>query len=151
MTSDAETQEAQFEYDRDAVGVDVDLGEFTLSPEQVKKYCEAMGETNPLFASGEVAPPGILSSVSFGRSGLDAKVQFGNTTFMAGSRMEFFAPIKANETLHVRSKIKEVFGKTGRSGTMVFVVRRTEFVDTGGGVVAAIEQSQVHREVEAAS
>jgi hydroxyacyl-ACP dehydratase HTD2-like protein with hotdog domain len=70
---------------------------------------------------------------------------------MAGSRMEFFAPIEANKTLHVRTRIKEVFGKTGRSGTMVFVVRRTEFVGDGGDVIAAIEQSQVHREVEASS
>jgi hypothetical protein len=149
MTSDVETQDAQFDYDKSVVGVNVDLGEFRLSPEQVMKYCEAMGESNPLFATGEIAPPGILSSVSFPGSGLDAKVKFGNATFMAGSRMEFFAPIKANETLHVRTKVKEVYGKTGRSGTMVFVVRRTEFVGDSGDVVAAIEQSQVHREVEA--
>ena len=77
-------------------------------------------------------------------------MQFGNTTFMAGSRMEFFSPIRANETLHAKTRVKEVFGKTGRSGTMVFVVRRTEFSTNEDQVIAAIEQSTVHREVEQA-
>jgi hypothetical protein len=147
MTSETETGEAQFEYDRSVVGVDVDLGTFAVTPDQIKTYCEAMGEANPQFASGEIAPPGILGSVSFGRGGLDPQVKFGNTTFMAGSRMDFLQPIRAGVTLQAKTRVKEVFGKTGRSGTMVFVVRRTEYTDASdGSLVAAMEQSTVHRE-----
>ena len=83
MTS--ESTDVQFEYDKSVVGVDVELGSFEITPEQVKAYCEALEETNPLYADGTLAPPGIFSSVSFGRGqGLDAKVQFGNASFMAG-------------------------------------------------------------------
>ena len=148
MTS--ENGDLQFEYDRSVVGVEVEVGEFSISPDQIRAYCETMSESNPQYASGEVAPPGLLSAVSFGGAGntLDPKVQFGNTTFMAGSRMEFYEPIRANTPLKVTTKIKEVYGKTGRSGTMVFVVRRTEFKDGSGAAVAALEQSIVHRETE---
>lgn len=153
MTSETETtQDAQFDYDRSVVGVDVELGEFTLTPEQIKQYCEVMGESNPRFTSGEYAPPGILNSVSFGQGGLDPKVKFGNTSFMAGTRIEFSQPIRANQALKASTRVKEVYGKTGRSGTMVFVVRRTEFrAAADGSLVAASEASTVMRETEAAS
>lgn len=151
MTTEA-TQEAQFDYDRSAVGVQVQLGEFTISPEQVKKYCATIGESNPKYADGQVAPPGMLSSVSFGASGaLDPKVKFGNTTFMAGSRMEFKQELRAGKPIKAQTSVKEVYGKTGRTGTMVFVVRRTEFIDAASGdLIGAMEQSTVHRETEAA-
>ncbi len=147
MTS--ESTEVQFEYDKSVVGVDVELGSFEITPEQVKAYCQALDDTNPLYADGALAPPGIFSSVSFGRGqALDAKVQFGNTTFMAGNRMEFHQPVRSGRTYHAKTQVKEVYSKTGRSGTMVFVVRRTEFTDEEGNLVAASEQSQVHREVQ---
>jgi MaoC dehydratase-like protein len=152
MTTEA-TQEAQFEYDRSVVGVQVQLGEFTISPEQVKKYCETIGESNPKFAAGTIAPPGMLGSVSFGGGGaLDPKVKFGNTTFMAGSRMEFNQPLLVGRPIKAQTSVKEVYGKTGRTGTMVFVVRRTEFLDAASGaLLGAMEGSTVHRETEARS
>ncbi len=146
------TQEAQFEYDRSVVGVQVQLGEFTISEAQVQKYCETIGEANPKFRGGQFAPPGMLSSVTFGGGqALDPKVQFGNTTFMAGSRMEFKEPLLVGHPIKAQTTVKEVYGKTGRTGTMVFVVRRTEFLDAASGnLIGAMEQSTVHRETEAA-
>ncbi len=146
-----ESQEAQFEYDRSVVGVQVPLGEFTISQEQVQKYCDTLGESNPKFREGGFAPPGMLSSVSFGGGqALDPKVKFGNTTFMAGSRMEFKQSLVVGKPIKAQTSVKEVYGKTGRTGTMVFVVRRTEFLDAASGdLLGAMEQSTVHRETEA--
>ena len=151
MTTES-TQEAQFEYDRSVVGVQVQLGEFTISQEQVEKYCDTLGEANPKFRAGGFAPPGMLSSVTFGGGqALDPKVKFGNTTFMAGSRMEFNQPLIVGKPIKAQTSVKEVYGKTGRTGTMVFVVRRTEFLDAASGdLLGAMEQSTVHRETEAA-
>ena len=151
MTSEA-TSEAEFDYDRSVVGVQVPLGEFTISADQIRKYCETMGEGNPKYTSGELAPPGMLSSVTFrGGETLDPKVKFGNTTFMAGSRLEFSKELRAGKPIKAQTSVKEVYGKTGRTGTMVFVVRRTEFLDAASGdLLGAMEQSSVHRETEAA-
>ena len=49
MTS--ETGDLQFEYDRSVVGVEVEVGEFSISPEQIRAYCETMSEGNPQYAS----------------------------------------------------------------------------------------------------
>lgn len=150
MTTDG-TQDAQFEYDKSVVGVQVQLGEFTITSDQVLKYCATMGEQNPQFTSGKTAPPGMLSSVSFGGGqALDPKVKFGNTSFMAGSRMEFKQPLEVGKPIKAQTSVKEVYGKTGRTGTMVFIVRRTEFLDAASGsLLGAMEQSTVLRETEA--
>ncbi len=159
MTSDAGAAGAQpeFEYDESVIGVDTEVGSVQVTSEQIAAYCQSVGETNPLYTDEEaaaagpygglVAPPGMLSALPFGFGGLDPKVKFGNTTFMAGTRLELDAPIRPGDTVTAAAQVKEIFPKTGRSGTMLFVVRRTTYTNQDGERVAAMEQSQVHREV----
>lgn len=148
MTSEAE---ATFEYDKSVIGVDVELGSVEVTAEMIADYCRALDDSNPLFTDGEIiAPPGLMSALSFGQGGLDPKVQFGNTTFMAGTRLESYAAVKPGDTITAKTSVKEVFAKTGRSGTMVFVVRRTDFTNQDDVAVAATEASMVHREVTSA-
>ena len=54
MTSDSEGGDLQFEYDRSVVGVEVALGEFTISPEQIRAYCETMSEAIVKLRSDQV-------------------------------------------------------------------------------------------------
>lgn len=159
VTSEAGAAGAEpgFEYDRSVIGVDTELGSVQVTREQIAAYCQSVGETNPLYTDEEVAtagpygglvaPPGMLSALPFGFGGPDPKVKFGNTVFMAGTRLELDAPIRPGDTVTATTQVKEVFQKTGRSGTMVFVVRRTTYTNQDGERVAAMEQSQVHREV----
>ena len=151
------SSEVQFEYDQSVIGVDVELGSLEVTAEMIAAYCEALGDTNPLHTDAEaaaagpyggiVAPPGLLSALSFGRGGLDPKVKFGNTEFFAGSRLEIFEPIRPGDAITATTRVKEVYPKTGRSGTMVFVVSRTTYTNQHGQQVAVTEQSQVRREV----
>ena len=102
--------EVQFEYDESVIGVDVELSSLDVTAEMIADYCEALGETNPLYMDAEaaaagphggiIAPPGLLSALSFGGGGLDPKVKFGNTTFFAGSRLEIFEPIRSGRRHH---------------------------------------------------
>ena len=156
MTSEAGS-ELQLEYDQSVIGVDVELGSIEVTRELIANYCDAIGETNPLYTDEQAAaegphgaitaPPGLLSALPFRGGGLDPKVKFGNTQFFAGSRLECFAPVAAGDTISATTQVKEVYPKTGRSGTMVFIVRRTTFTNQDGVAVAATEQSQVHRQV----
>lgn len=156
MTS--ETSEVQVDYDRSVIGVEVELGSVEVTREMVARYCDAVNETNPLYTDeaaakagpygGLIAPTGLFSALQFGGAGgPDPKVKFGTTSFHAGSKLESFEPLRVGDTITARTQVKEVYPKTGRTGTMVFVVRRTDYVNQHGRVVAAIEQSQVHREV----
>ena len=160
MASEAEPS---FDYDRSVLGVEVETGSITVTPKLIADYCAAVNETNPLYTDEEAAkagpyggitaPPAMLASVSFGRGGgpggggLDPKVRFGNTVMFAGSELETFAPIHVGDTITARVQVKDVFPKTGRSGTMLFVVHRTVYVNQDGVQVVASERSTVYREV----
>ena len=149
------TSEPVFEYDASVVGTEIEVGTAEITAERIAAYCAAVGETNPLYTDaaaaaagpngGLVAPPAILQTFGMG-GGPDPKVKFGNTAFHSGTRFEVYAPIRPGDTISVRAGVKEVYAKTGRTGTMVFAVRTQRFVNQAGATVALTEQSMVHRQ-----
>ena len=143
------------EYDRSVVGKEIPVGRFEVTREAIASYCEALEETNPLYTDEEfaargpyrglIAPPGILQTARMGQPP-DPKVQFGNQAFMAGSRQEYFRPIRPGDVIEGYAQVREVYEKTGRSGRMVFIVRRTRYVNQHGEDVAAMDHSMVMRD-----
>jgi acyl dehydratase len=150
----AETAEAKF--DPSVIGVEEEIGSFDITLEQIQAYCAAVGETNPLYLDEEIAkagpyggiiaPPGIVHSISMG-NGPDAKIRFGTTSFHAGEKMEMIAPMYPGDHITAKIHVKELFEKTGRTGGMLFEVRRTIFTNQNGQEVVAAEKSFVRREV----
>lgn len=150
------SDEMQIEYDRDVIGKEVEVGDMTITREMIDKYAQAVGETNPLYTDdaaakngpyGEVvAPIGLLQTMHHG-FGPDAKVTFGTTSFHAGQKMEFFGPVHVGDTITASAQVKEVYGKTGRSGMMVFTVSLITYRKQGGDMVATMEHSFVRRDI----
>jgi acyl dehydratase len=145
------------DYDRDIIGVEFDVGEAEITRERIRRYCAAVGETNPLYlddakaAAGPygtiIAPPSLLAALLM-EPRPDPDIRFGNASFAAGTRFEFFQPICAGDTIRVSALVKEVYAKTGRSGTMVFAVFQSTYRNQHGVEVAFEEFSRVFREVE---
>lgn len=147
------------EYDRSVIGKEIHVGRLEVTSEAIAAFAEAIQETNPLYTDerwateegpygGIIAPPTILQTAQL-KPPPDAKVKFGNNGFMAGARHEYFMPIRPGDVLDAYAQVKEVYDKTGRSGRMVFVVRRTRFVNQHGEDVAATEFSHVMRQTKA--
>jgi acyl dehydratase len=147
------------EMDETAIGQEVHVGSLAVTLDSIADYCEALEETNPLYTDaawaesegpygGIVAPPGILNTARL-RPGPDPQVRFGDQSFLAGSRLETFVPIRPGDTIDAYTQVKEVYEKTGRSGRMVFVVRRTRYANQAGDDVAATENSVVMRQTKA--
>lgn len=146
------------EYDRSVIGLEVPVGRFEVTREAIASYCEALGETNPLYTDetyaaqgpyrGLIAPPGILQTAQM-QEPPDPHVRFGNQQFMAGMRQEYFRPIRPGDVIEGFAQVKEIFEKTGRSGRMVFVVRRTRFANQHGEDIAVQEHSVVLRDTKA--
>lgn len=144
-------------YDASVIGVEVDVGRREITAEHILAYCTAVGDTNPLYtdpaaaAAGPygaiVAPPAMVTAAAT-EPGLDPKVTFGNTTFNGGQHCEFRALVLAGDVISARSAVHEIYEKTGRTGRMLFVVRRTTYTNQRGETVAVIDSSTVHREVE---
>ncbi len=149
---------SELEYDQSVLGVEVELGQFEVTKEQIFEFCSAIGETNPLYideaaaASGPnggiIAPPSFYVTGTRGGRGLDPKVTFGNTSFNAAQHCEFHQPMRPGDVISVTGSVHEVYEKTGRSGRMLFVVRRTTLKNQRGQLVAVIDSSTVHRQVE---
>ncbi len=147
--------EIEYQYDHSLYGVEHHSGPFHVTNEIISAYAHSVGEDNPIFTnpdaaraagySDQVAPP-ILCAL-FERGELpDINLQFGSLQFHGGQRVEPRAAIVAGDTLNASSHLKDVYAKTGRSGTSVHVVWETTFRNQRGVVVADVQRSQVVRE-----
>lgn len=144
------------DFDRSVLGVEVEVGSQEVTAEQIIAYAKALVETNPLHLDEEaakagpygavIAPPLFYNILQVG-PGPDPKVNFGTTGFDAGQHVEFFEPIKAGETIHAKAKVHDVYAKTGRTGTMVFAVRRTTFTNQDGELKVILDRINVRRDI----
>jgi acyl dehydratase len=126
-----------------------------VSAEDVRKFCAAIGETNPLYTDEAaatqgphgtiVAPPSYAVTFRNGRHFFTHVPRFGSTGFDAGKDVEFRAPIRPGDKVTLSSHVKEIYEKTGRSGSMVFVVVRSTVQNQNGEVVAHIDHRFMNR------
>jgi acyl dehydratase len=153
MTENAE----KLQYDESVVGVEVEVGKVEITKDMIAAYCEAVGETNPLYLDevaakagphGTIIAPPCFFTVFRLNQGLDPKVVFGNRSFAAGQHCEFLAPIRAGDTITAKTKVHQVYEKTGRSGRMAFMVRRTTYTNQESTDLAVVDAVMVYRNVE---
>jgi acyl dehydratase len=144
------------EYDLAIIGRVFDVTDSVpVSADDIRKYCEAIGETNPLFideAAAKQGPHGRLSAppsfaVTFrtGRDFWQHIPRFGRSGFDAGKDVEFMRPIFPEDKITLSSHVKEIYEKTGRSGSMVFVIIRSTLNNQFGETVAHIDHRFMHR------
>ena len=142
-------------YDRSFLDVEHPMGTFHVTKEMIVGFARITGETDPLFIDEEradgsehgglIAPPTFCNLFTSGRSLPDIKLEFGDTAFFAGQAIEYLGDVRPGNTLEARTKLKEVYAKTGRSGKMVFEVWETRFTNQKGDGVSLVRESFVHR------
>ncbi|MBI4336571.1 MAG: MaoC family dehydratase N-terminal domain-containing protein [Chloroflexi bacterium] len=144
------------EFDRSLLGKDFPAGSFTITKEQVLAYCRIIGETNPLYLDEQearrrghpalLAPPLMCPLFARDLDRPQVKLNFGRMRMHAGQALESFHPIYAGDTITASVHLADVYTKTGRSGTMVFIVWETVFVNQQGERVAVSRDSHMVRE-----
>ena len=145
------------DFDRSVLGVDVDIGEYHVTKEEIIAYARALGETNPLYVDEDaaragpygavIAPAGFYTYMKFNR-GPDLRLRSheGHLGYMAGQNIQYFEPIRAGDTISAKARIDHVYSKTGRTGRLVFVVTRTTYSNQHGRTVMVVESSNVRSE-----
>jgi acyl dehydratase len=142
----------ELEYDRSLYGKEYETGPFEVTRDLVLAFNQSIGETRAVFNDdaagygGVVAPPTLCSLFVHGVELPDINLKFGRTRFHAGQRVQPKMPVVAGDSLSASSHLKEVYPKTGRSGTMVFIVWETTFRNQSGDVVADVQESYAVRE-----
>ena len=65
--------------------------------------------------------------------------------FDAGKDIELGVPVRPGDTVAIRSTLHEVYEKTGRTGSMYFVVIRFTMTNQRGEMLAIVDNRFMHR------
>lgn len=110
----------------------------------VKKFCEAVGDMNPLYIDpeaaqvtrwhGTIVPPTYLCTLRPESPAVD--VDFGTVNLNGGNEYEWFVPVRPGDTITAQTVIEDVRGVVGRQGPMLIVTRSTVYMNHRGQTVA---------------
>jgi acyl dehydratase len=144
------------EYDTSWIGKEFDRYSYQVTTEEIVAFAQSVGETNPLYtdeAYAKTTPYGsLIAPPTFGvvfrsRANMpELRLNYGKRGFDGGKECHFFAPVRPGDTITGVDRIAEVYEKTGRSGSMIFIVRESELTNQHGEKVAIIRQSLIRRD-----
>jgi hypothetical protein len=112
-----------------------------VTAEEIREYAASLGETHAsYFGPDPVAPPTFcvrFRGNRFSHPGIPR--QAFRRGFDAGKDIQFGAPIRAGDVIHTSNVLHDVYEKTGRTGSMVFIVSRQTMTNQRGEMVAKID------------
>ncbi|HET7876557.1 MAG TPA: MaoC family dehydratase N-terminal domain-containing protein [Methylomirabilota bacterium] len=131
----------------------------TVERGKIKEFARAIGDLSPFYLDdtvGRASPWGdIIAPPTFPTTFRDEAADTGALLRDLGvdvSRLlhgeqefEHFKPIQPGRTYVCRTRIVEIYEKTGRSGPMGFVVRETSVTDRENDLVALMRHITVVR------
>ncbi len=126
-----------------------------VTAERIAIFCEAVGEDNPLYTNpavaaagpfgGIIAPPAFVAGFRYADDVFDQIPVFSRGGLMGGIDIELGAPIRPGDSISVASEVKDIYEKTGRTGTMIFAVVRSTLTNQNGEVVARVDHRMMNR------
>jgi acyl dehydratase len=129
----------------------------------IARFAEAVGDPNPLYWDEEyagksrqgsiVAPPGFFgwpekreaelpNDLAVLVAGL-AAAGYGRI-LDGGIEWEFFLPIKAGDKLTVKTSIRNIMERSGKTGKAVFLFRDITYTNQNDDLVATARQTTIH-------
>ena len=155
------------------IGQESSTSIFEVEREAIRRFADAVDDSNPLYWDEDyakksrygsiIAPPGFISSPWFsgrptkwpkrgettakGRRNLViALVKAGFSRILdGGMEYEFSSPVRAGDTLTATAKIKDIIGRKGSTGKMVFLITETTYINQNGETVAKARATSIHR------
>ena len=121
-----------------------DQTDFVVDQHQMLEWAEACGETDPRFTDPDhpdfQAHPSFTTKFGSRRVLPEDFPKFGDGFGIDGGKaVEVHRPVRAGDVLTGHSAIHDIYEKTGRSGTMVFIVHRMVFTNQDGEPVSTVD------------
>ncbi len=139
------------DFDRSILGEEFDRTDETpVSADDLVAFARALGETDPCY----VEPgPGLIGHPTYcirfrGRKFFPDNLPERFRTrmsFDAGKDIEFGVPVRPGDRITVVSTLHDIYEKTGRSGSMVFVVVRFTLTNQRGELVATVDNRMMYK------
>ena len=139
---------------------------YDVTARDIRRFAQAIGETNPIHYDEDyarstrygtiVAPPLFCQMFTFEDVPADRLPGDGSPTEMdvpvpakrtvgGASSYEIFQRVRAGDQIIVKSTLKDVFSKEGKSGKLYFVVVETEFSNQKSELVARETATYIKR------
>jgi acyl dehydratase len=139
------------EIDPALIGQEFDRATYgPVTAEELIDFARALGETRPEYTEpgpGLVAHPTYCVKYRGGRfypENLPKEINI-RTGFDAGKDIELGVPVRPGDMIEVRCTLHEVYEKTGRTGSMYFVVIRFTLTNQRGEMLALVDNRFMHR------
>jgi acyl dehydratase len=131
----------------------------TVERGKIKEFARAIGDANPFHLDDRVGAASewgdIIAPPTFTITFRDETADTGTLLRELGTdisrvlhgeqEFEIVRPVRPGESYVCRSKVLDVYEKTGKSGPMAFVVRETAITDTTNEIVATMRHITVVR------
>lgn len=120
-----------------------------IDAHELSEFAVTCGETLPRFTDPE--DPDFQAAPSYaarfhGQKQLPEGFPLTmENSFDGGKTVDSLAPIRPGDVLVARSRIHDIFEKTGRSGGMMFVVHRMEFTNQDDVLVSIVDWKMIRK------
>jgi acyl dehydratase len=128
---------------------------FTVDGDHVVRFCDAIGEDNPVFRDeaaakeagypGQIAPPTFITALQIQTSGqvvMDQELGLNYSMVVHGEQeYEYARPLQVGETLTAVPRIADIFSR----GRNEFLITEAEVKDETGQVVCVARSTILSR------
>jgi len=119
----------------------------------IRGFLDAAGDDNPLYRDSEyargtrwgglVAPPTFVGTIRGDASMAD--IPFGSSVLNGGEAYEFFRPVRPGDLITAAEILEGIKGVVGKSGELLVLTSRTDYVNQEGNLVARRRGTAIKR------
>jgi hypothetical protein len=139
----ATTQTPLLERIRAQIGWQGPVRTTTVEAGHVSRFCAAIGDPNPRWR--EEAPPTFLVALGTEVPDIPEVLEYGKGWLNAGDRFEYEEPVRPGDTISARITLVDAYEKQGASGSLLFLVFETEFINQEGRAAGRVRGTRIRR------
>jgi N-terminal half of MaoC dehydratase len=109
----------------------------------VRRFCEAIGDDDPRWR--EEAPPTFVVALGAETPQIPEALEYGRGWLNGGDRFEYLEPVLIGDRITTRTVLTDAYEKTGSSGSLLFLVFDTEYVNQHGRVAVRVRGTRIRR------
>ena len=115
----------------------------TVEAGHLKRFTEAIGDHDPRWL--KEAPPTFLVALAPPSMHLAEAEEYGKGWLNGGNRFEYLEPVRVGDRITATGRVADVYEKTGSSGSLLFIIFETEYVNQHGRTVARLRGTGIRR------
>jgi N-terminal half of MaoC dehydratase len=109
----------------------------------VRRFCEAIGDQDPRWR--EEAPPTFVVALGAETPQIPEALEYGRGWLNGGDRFEYLEPVRIGDRITTRTVLTDAYEKRGSSGSLLFLVFDTEYVNQHGSVAVRVRGTRIRR------